>query len=218
MSYVVVGLGNPGKEYENTRHNTGAFFVEIFRRLAGFPEWKEDKERKLLVSEGKIKGKKVLLVLPQTFMNKSGEAMGRIKALRFKVKNKKREADNLTVVHDDLDLPLGRFKISFNKSAGGHRGVLSVSKAVRTDAFTRVRVGISPPFVRPGRSSAGGFAVAGGKPKKPAGEKAVIDHILGEFKPAELAVLKKLSKKVNEAIQTIVVAGRDKAMNIYNSL
>ena len=195
---IIVGLGNPVAEYENTRHNTGAFLVENFRRYAGFPDWQENKKKKSLTSEGKVGKEKILLLLPGTFMNKSGEA---VKGLIISPK----KAEALVVVHDDLDLPLGRFKISFNKSAGGHRGVASISKMLKTDGFVRVRVGIS---------SAG----AKGKVKKPAGEKAVIEHILGKFKPAELAALNKLSKKTNEALQMIITLGREMAMGEFNKI
>ncbi len=184
---IIIGLGNPGAEYENTRHNTGRMVLDMFRQKNNLPDWKEDKKLKSLVTK---KGK-ISLLLPETFMNKSGEAMTKL------IKNKK-TAESLVVIHDDLDLPLGRFKISFNKGAGGHRGVLSIVKALKTEAFTRIRVGISPK-------------------KKPIGEKAVIDFILGKFKPAELAIFKKTAKKISEAIETIVKEGREKAMGKFNS-
>ena len=163
---IIVGLGNPGTEYEKTRHNTGRIVLEMFRKKNDLPEWQENKKLKGLVSQ---KGK-INLLLPETFMNKSGEAVAKI------IKNKKTVKD-LVVIHDDLDLPLGRFKISFNRGAGGHRGVLSIIKALKTEAFTRIRIGIAPK-------------------KKPSGKKAVIDFILGEFKPAELAALKKITQKI----------------------
>lgn len=185
---LIIGLGNPGKEYENTRHNTGRMVLEMFRRKSDLPDWKEDKKIKSLVSK---KGK-INLLLPETFMNKSGETVSKI------IKNKKAVGD-LMVIHDDLDLPLGRFKISFNRGAGGHRGVQSIVKALKTEAFARIRVGISPK-------------------KKPAGEKAVIDFILGKYKPAELEIFKKTAKKISEAIEMITAEGREKAMGVYNSL
>ncbi|MFA6273413.1 MAG: aminoacyl-tRNA hydrolase [Candidatus Paceibacterota bacterium] len=191
---IIVGLGNPGTEYEKTRHNTGRIVLEVFRKKNDLPEWKEDKKTKSLISK---KGKLTLL-LPETFMNKSSETVAKM------VKSKK-AAESLVVIHDDLDLPLGRFKISFNKGAGGHRGVLSIVKALKTEAFIRIRVGISP-------------AGDKGKVKKPVGEKAVIDFILGKFKDKELEILKKTAKKISEAIETIVKEGKEKAMGKYNSL
>ncbi len=198
MMYVVVGLGNPGEEYEDTRHNTGRLALEVFRKAHDFPDWEDSSRYKALISEGKIGAEKVLLLEPETFMNKSGGALGSLIGDRKK-------AERLIVVHDDLDLPVGRFKISFNKSAGGHRGVASVIKAIKTEGFIRIRVGIS----------AIGPAKKGGV-KKPQGEDAVLKHILGKFKPAETEVLKKTFKKVAEAIEAIVRDGREKAMGEYN--
>lgn len=183
---IIAGLGNPGIEHENTRHNTGRIVLDIFRPRNDFPEWKEDKKLKSLISK---KGKTTLL-LPETFMNKSGEAISRL------IKSKKAVGD-LVVIHDDLDLPLGRFKISFNRGAGGHRGVQSIVKTLKTEAFIRIRIGISPK-------------------KKPGSEKAVIDFILGEFKNKELEILKKTTKKISEAVEAIISEGRERAMGVYN--
>lgn len=191
---IIVGLGNPGAEYENTRHNTGRMILDIFRQKNNLPEWQEDKKLKSLIS----KKNKITLLLPETFMNKSGEAIAKI------IKSKK-AAESLVVIHDDLDLPLGRFKISFNRGAGGHRGVQSIVKTLKTEAFTRIRVGIAS-------------ATPSGKIQKPIGEKAVIDFILGKFKDKELETFKKIAKKISEAIDMIATKGREKAMGIYNSL
>ena len=194
INMIIVGLGNPGAEYENTRHNTGRMILDIFRQKNDLPEWQEDKKLKSLIS----KKNKITLLLPETFMNKSGEAIARI------IKSKK-AAESLVVIHDDLDLPLGRFKISFNRGAGGHRGVQSIVKTLKTEAFTRIRVGIAS-------------ATPSGKIQKPIGEKAVIDFILGKFKDKELETFKKIAKKISEAIDMIATKGREKAMGIYNSL
>ncbi|OHA26847.1 MAG: aminoacyl-tRNA hydrolase [Candidatus Taylorbacteria bacterium RIFCSPHIGHO2_02_FULL_44_36] len=189
---IIVGLGNPGSEYENTRHNTGRMILEMFRRKNDFSDWEENKKLKSLVS----KKSKITLLLPETSMNKSGEAVSKL------IKSKK-SAENLVVIHDDLDLSLGRFKISFNRGAGGHRGISSIVKALKTEAFTRIRVGIAP-------------VTPGGKTKKPLGEKAVIDFILGEFKTKELEILKKTTKKIIEASETIISEGKEKAMGKFN--
>ena len=168
MAYIVVGLGNPGEEYEKSRHNTGKMIAE----------WLGYK------------------TLPE-FMNNSGRAVAKL------VKSKK-AAEKLIVIHDDLDLALGKFKISYNKSAGGHRGVGSIVKALKTEGFTRVRVGISP-------------ATPTGKLKKPVGEKKVLDFILGDFKPKELVLLKKLSKKIGEAVSLVSEGDIAAAQNKFNA-
>ena len=111
MTYYIVGLGNPGDEYRESRHNIGREIIEFFRKKNGFYEWKLDNKAKALVSGGKIKKDEVELILPDAYMNKSGISLksfvGSIKA-----------AHNTIIVYDDLDLPLGRMKISFNLSSG----------------------------------------------------------------------------------------------------
>ena len=196
MSYIIVGLGNPGEEYTNTRHNTGRIVLEVIRTTYRFPDWEKSDKYKALVSEGKIKKEKVMLVEPETFMNKSGAA---VKPLV----TSKKKAESLLVIHDDLDIPIGSAKMSFNKSSGGHRGVESVIKAIKTEMFTRIRVGISP-------------ATLSGKLKKPRGEKAVEATILGEFKKSEMDALKKVLKKTTDVIFTLVTFGLEKAMSEFN--
>ncbi len=202
--FIIVGLGNPGSEYENTRHNTGRILLEAFRQAQDFPEWSFDKKLKALVSVGQLATCNLQLILPETFMNKSGDAMKNIQDLRFKIQAKKKEISNLAVIHDDLDIPFGKFKISWSKSSGGHRGVESIIKAVKTESFVRIRVGISP-------------TTPSGKMRKPHGEVAVDKHILGKFSPGQLATLKKLSKSISDALVTIVAEGREKAMSQQGS-
>lgn len=206
--FYIFGLGNPGSEYENTRHNTGRIILSTFLKKFGFPVAEVDKKFNALISEGKAGKEKTLVVMPETFMNKSGEAIGKIKDLKFKVvgkgKDKKKEIANLIVIHDDLDIPFGKFKISFNKSSGGHKGVESIIKAVKTEAFIRIRVGICP-------------VTPNGKLKKPSGDKIIGDFILAKFKPAEQETMKKVSKNASEAIATIIEEGVGKAMGEWNS-
>lgn len=198
MNYIIVGLGNPGEEYINTRHNTGRIAVDaLAKRIDEQDSFKEDKKLKAEVAKTKIGKHAAILIKPNTFMNKSGDAV------RSQIKNKK-QAETLVVVHDDLDLPFGKIKISFNKSAGGHRGVQSIIRAVKTEAFIRMRIGISP-------------TTPSGKMKKPLGEKAVEDLILGKFKPAELDALKKIMKRAAEGLEAIVTEGRDVATMMVNT-
>lgn len=197
MSYIIAGLGNPGAEYDDTRHNCGRIMLNFFAKKNDFSEWKEKANLRGLVSEGKVGKEKVVLLLPETFMNKSGES------LKTAVKSVK-AAERLVVVHDDLDLPLGRIKISFNRGPGGHRGVESIIRALKTEAFIRIKIGISP-------------ETPAGKLKKPQGEKEVEKHILGKFKPAEQVELKKVSKRVAEALEMLIIEGREKAMGEFNA-
>ena len=170
---LVVGLGNPGVEYENTRHNTGRIVVRIL-------------EKKLVDS-------KIKFLTPDTFMNNSGKAVAPL------VKSKK-DLAQLIIIYDDIDLPLGKIKISFNRSSGGHNGVQSIIKAVKSEEFLRIRVGIAP-------------TTPSGKTKKPTD---TLKFLLGEFKKSELEIIKKLSKKVAEAVEMIYGESKEKAMSLYN--
>ena len=195
MSYIIVGLGNPGEEYEETRHNTGRILVQWFGKSLD-AEWKVDKKLNSHVAKVKVGKTPVILVLPNTFMNKSGVS---VKPLVTSLKS----AEKLMVIYDDLDLPFGSSKISFNKSSGGHKGLESIIKSIKTEKFARIRVGISP-------------VTPGGKTKKPKGEEAVTKVILGKFKADELTALKKFSKKVNSGLETFVKEGLEKAMTGFN--
>lgn len=195
MIYIV-GLGNPGEEYENTRHNTGALSVESFAKENKFAPFETDKKLKALVSETKIGKEKIELILPQTFMNKSGVSLKPIIT-------SKKKAESLVVIYDELDMPIGKFKISFGRGSGGHKGVESIARGIKTKDFIRIRIGIAP-------------ATPSGKIKKLKGEQKVIDFILNDFKKPELEKLKKVFKKVNEAIDVIIREGRAKAMNEFN--
>ncbi len=197
MSYIIAGLGNPGNEYEGTRHNAGRSVVSAFALVNDFPEWKFDKKTQSLRAEGKIGKEKTLLLLPETYVNKSGNA------LKPLITNKKK-AHSLIVVHDDLDLPLGKLKVSFNRSSGGHRGIDSIIRAIKTNEFIRLRIGVSP-------------STPSGKTKKPHGEKEVIKFVLGKWKGEQEKNFKKVVKHACEALATIVTEGKEKAMGEFNS-
>jgi len=173
--YIVVGLGNPGEEYQNTRHNTGRLAVEFL-------------EKKDIP--------KIKFVHLDTFMNKSGSGVEKV------VKSKK-AAQKLIVIYDDLDLPIGSMKISYNRGSGGHRGLESIIKALKTEEFIRIRVGTSP-------------ATPSGKLKKPHGEREVEKHILSDFKKSETEILKKVFKRVATAVETIAEYGLPRAMSECN--
>ncbi len=150
-------------------------------------------------SEGKVKKEKVLLLLPETFMNNSGNAV--MKA----VTSKKKAGKNLIVIHDDLDLPLSKFKISCARSSAGHKGVESVIKKIKTNEFVRLRVGISP-----------ASTAKRGEPKKKPEPKELVKFLLGKFTPKELPIFKKTSKKITSALEMIITEGLEKAMSLYN--
>ena len=193
---LIVGLGNPGKEYENTRHNTGRIILEKIAKANDFSEWKDDMKLKSLKSKGEIDGEKVEFLLPNTFMNNSGVAV-------CQIIDDKKKLKNLVVVYDDMDLPVGSLKISHNRSSGGHNGLESIIKKVKSKEFVRIRIGVSP-------------TTPTGKMKKPKGEEAVLKFLLGTFKEDELKQTKNQAKKVAEIISMISGEGKDKAMTLFN--
>jgi len=182
---ILVGLGNLGDEYENTRHNVGRMAVS-FVANQNKSEFKENSSIKAEVAKGKISKKPALFILPNTFMNNSGLAVSKLV--------QKSELDNLLVIHDDLDLPLGKIKISFNRGSGGHRGVESIIKAFRSEGFLRIRIGVSKPMKK-------------GGVKKPQGEEAVGKFILGKFKDEELKILKTVFKDIEERMEILADRG-----------
>jgi PTH1 family peptidyl-tRNA hydrolase len=192
----VIGLGNPGEEYAKTRHNAGRIVLELLAKKNDFSDWRDDQKTKALYAAGKLGTKKFQFVLPNNFMNNSG---GSVKPL---VKAKK-DLEDLIVIYDDLDLPIGRVKISFDRSAGGHNGLGDIIKVLKSTAFLRIRIGVSP-------------HTPGGKLKKPKGEKEVIDFLLKAFKEPELAELKKIAKHIGEALECFAKDGKDKMMSLYN--
>lgn len=135
MSKVIVGLGNPGKEYAQTRHNAGAMWVEGWRQKHGLPEWKLEKKFNGLLSRGQIKGEEVILLLPQTFMNLSGESVAAL--LNF---YRLSASEDLLVVYDDLDLEFGHYKIS-RQTPRGHNGVNNIIEKLGGSDFAQVRIG-----------------------------------------------------------------------------
>jgi PTH1 family peptidyl-tRNA hydrolase len=195
MTYTFVGLGNPGEEYVDTRHNAGRMMLLWLAKNDG-AEWKTDKKLNAQVAKMKLGKSPVVLVLPDSYMNNSGKS---VKPLIGSLK----AAEKLMVIYDDLDLPFGSAKMSFNKSSGGHRGLESVIKALKTEKFARIRIGTSPTSPT-------------GKLRKPQGEEKVMKHILGKFKPDEMLVLKKLSKKVSQSLETFVSSGLSSAMTEFN--
>lgn len=193
---IIIGLGNPGDEYLKSRHNTGRIILQEIAQKYGFDDWKNESKYKLEKTKGKIRGEKFDFVIPNTFMNNSGDVVPLF------IKDKKK-LSKLVVVYDDIDLPFGTYKISFNKSSGGHNGLNSIIKRVKSQDFLRIRVGIS------GKTNKE-------QAKKPKGQEAVLKFLLGSFKEEELKELKKISEQIAGALELISKEGKDKAMSILN--
>jgi len=158
--------------------------VENFRRTKNFPVWRAARNSTVLLAKGKLGKKETRLILPEEMMNNSG------KSLRPLVKSKKQLAE-LIVVHDDIDLPLGRFKVSFNRGSAGHRGVESIVKKLHSQKFIRLRVGICPITPK-------------GKLKKPKSSRELIDYLLKPWKERERLIFKQVSKKAAAALELII--------------
>jgi PTH1 family peptidyl-tRNA hydrolase len=196
MTWIIVGLGNPGEEYTGTRHNTVRMAVERFAKDNDFSAWKADVKTKATVAKGAVGKNLAALVLPDTFMNKSGSAI-------VKYVKSAKAAERMIAVYDDLDLALGTMKVSYDRGSGGHKGLESVIRAVKTKKFARVRIGISP-------------TTAAGKIKKPLGDEEVAEFILARFKQSELPTINAIFKKASEAIGAIITEGHTAAMNKFN--
>lgn len=194
--FYVLGLGNPGDEYVGSRHNVGREIVEAFVKKQKLGDFDFNKNSNSLVVEGKVGKEKLIAILPETYMNKSGAAVKKFVTSRKK-------AETLIVVHDDLDLPLGKMKLVKSRGSGGHKGVESIKKNLGTNDFMRLRIGIA-------RSDSKGRA------KNISGEEAVKKFVLGKLTPSESKEFKKVEKKSIEAISHILKEGFYKAQNVYN--
>ena len=187
---LIVGLGNPGKEYSGTRHNVG---FAVLGELARKHHINFDKRCcHSRAGEGRIGEQQVVLAKPQTYMNLSGDAVAAL-VRKFKVK----PADIL-VIHDDLDLPLGKIRIRANGSAGGHNGLKSIIASVGTMEFPRVKIGI-------GRPDNAGI-----------GRRDVIDHVLSDFDAVDRKIAEDAVSQAADAIDTMIEQGLETAMNKYN--
>jgi peptidyl-tRNA hydrolase, PTH1 family len=197
MNYILIGLGNPGSEYAKTPHNIGRELVEYFvQKNNKKAVWKVNKKAQALVTKIEVGNVNVLCVLPETFMNNSGVSA---KALVVGEKNIAR----MIVVHDDLDLPLGTLKLSFNRGSGGHNGIKSITKALKTEMYIRLRVGISP-------------HTAKGEVKKPSGEDAVVDFILKPFAKKYADELKDVQVRSAKILRGVCEDGLQLAMTHFN--
>ena len=190
--YLIVGLGNPGKKYELTRHNMGFLTVERLAEKEGIRISKA--KFKSLIGEGNIGGEKVVLLKPQTYMNLSGEAV-REAAAYYKV-----DHDKLMVIYDDIDIPLGSLRIRKSGSAGTHNGMKSVIYQLGFDDFPRMRIGI------------------GDRDKANDNEKKdLISHVIGKISEEEKVILRETIDSGVEALKAYITDGIDLAMNRFNT-
>jgi PTH1 family peptidyl-tRNA hydrolase len=186
---LIVGLGNPGKGYAGSRHNIGAMCLERFARQHRI----RIKQRRLRLKSlkstfgsGEVAGVPLVLARPRTYMNVSGAAVAQL-VHRFNV-----PPDDLLVIHDDMDLPLGKLRIRQRGGAGGHKGVSAIIQALGSEEFPRIRIGIG----------------------RPAGDE--VAFVLGQFSADERAIVEQALKQASEAIYCLLAEGIEPAMNRYN--
>jgi PTH1 family peptidyl-tRNA hydrolase len=185
--YLVVGLGNPGAEYEWSRHNLGFMLIDKLAQVAGITKYR--RECQALIAKADIGSQAVVLVKPQTYMNLSGEA---VSCLTRKLEA---TASELIVISDDLALPFGKIRIRARGTSGGHNGLKSISAALGTDEFTRLRIGIQPDH-----------PLADSK-----------KFVLDTFSMTSRAAVEETLEKSAEAVRTILADGVLKAMTEFNS-
>ena len=183
---IVVGLGNPGKEYEKTRHNLGFMAIDKLSQKLNI----EINKKKFngLVGEGMYKSEKILLVKPQTFMNLSGNCVGEI------VNFYKLSAEELIVIYDDIDIEFGKIRIRPEGRPGTHNGMRNITEVLQTSKFVRIRVGA-------------------GKPRE---HQELYNFVLSEFGKDEMEIVDKTTNVVTDAVMEIIDNGTLKAMNRFN--
>jgi PTH1 family peptidyl-tRNA hydrolase len=184
--YLIVGLGNPGAEYQNTRHNVGFRALDLLAEEHRIDARKF--EKRALVGYGTICDEAVVLAKPQTFMNLSGESVAPLMRML------ELQPRDVIVVYDEMDLPVGRIRVRPGGSAGGHRGLKSLIQHLRTEEFPRVRIGVG----RPGTGA------------------AVIEHVLSKFERDEIEPIRDSVRRAVEAVEAILAEGVEAAMNRYN--
>jgi len=191
---LIVGLGNPGRAYANNRHNIGFMCLNHFARIQGIRFNK--KQGKARTGTGEVAGCKIVVAKPQTYMNLSGESVSRL-IKKFDIK-----LNDLVVIHDDLDLPLGRIRIRSGSSSGGHKGIDSIINVLESQDFLRLRVGIERPTKNEDTTE---FS-----------EYEIISYVLSDFTPDEKQAITMVIPKVSEAILCLLTEGLTAAMNKYN--
>jgi len=184
--FLIVGLGNPGEQYAKTRHNAGFIMIDTILENA---DWDFNKNGNVEYFKTTIGDNEVEYLKPQTFMNDSGLAVRYVKD-KHAVSN-----ENIIIIYDDIDLPIGKIKISHDRGNGGHNGIRSLEQHLGGSDFTRIRIGIS-------------HDVGEGKVLKP--------NVLGKFTTAEMLTNSAVAEVVNKILETIVIEGRETAMNKFN--
>jgi PTH1 family peptidyl-tRNA hydrolase len=191
---LITGLGNPGRIYANNRHNVGFMCLNHFAKAQGIQF--DKKQCKARIGIGEVANNKVTIARPQTYMNLSGQSVSLL-TRKFNV-----NPTDLIVIHDDLDLPLGKIRIRQGSSSGGHKGVDSIISCLKNQNFPRIRVGIGRPATMEGSTEIS--------------EADIIAYVLSDFTPEEKQTITQVIPKVSEAILCLLTESLTVAMNKYN--
>jgi len=189
---LIVGLGNPGKTYAHNRHNIGFQCLNHFARLHSIRF--DRRQCQARVGIGKVRGEKLLLARPGTFVNLSGQSVAGL-VHKYNI-----PLSDLLVIYDDLDLPLGKIRLRQSGSSGGHKGMNSIISALGSEDFPRIRVGIGRPQAE----------------EQSISEDAIVNYVLSDFSPQEEAIIKSVIIKVAEAIDCFLTQGIEAAMSKFN--
>jgi peptidyl-tRNA hydrolase, PTH1 family len=189
---LIVGLGNPGKTYAYNRHNVGFQCLNYFARL--HPIRFDQRQCRTRVGIGEVRGEKLLLAKPGTFVNLSGNSVAGL------VHKHNIPVSDLLVIYDDLDLPLGKIRLRQSGSSGGHKGMNSIISALGSEDFPRIRVGIGRPEAE----------------EQSVSEEAIVNYVLSDFSPQEEAIIKPVIARVAEAIDCFLTQGIEAAMSKFN--
>lgn len=191
---LIVGLGNPGRSYAHNRHNVGFICLNHFAKTEGIRF--DKKQSKARIGIGEVAGNEVVLARPRTYMNLSGQSVSLL-INKFDI-----ALDDLIVIHDDLDLPLGKIRIRHGSGSGGHKGIDSIIYSLGSQDFSRLRVGIGRPGVPPSYT--------------PISEDDIIAYVLNDFTAEEKQIISQVIPRVSEAIYYLLTEGLVAAMNKYN--
>ena len=186
LSKIILGLGNPGNDYVNTRHNIGFYYIDYLSRILKIKT--SIKDNNVVYGEGLFNNNKVILAKPKTFVNNSGNAV------KFLLNKYNLELENIIVIYDDMSLELGKIRIRPQGSSGGHNGIKSIINTVGSQNFSRIRVGIGAPVSNKGN----------------------IEYVLGNFPLKDKEILKEKSNVILNIITELIINDIESAMNKFN--
>ena len=195
--FFIVGLGNPGDEYQKTRHSVGFMVIDALNKKIDLPPFQLNKKINAAISRGVVSDKDIIIIKPQTLMNNSGKAVKKLAA------NQRKDDLTIIVIHDDNDLSVGTLRICKNRGSAGHRGIESIINEMKTKDFIRIRIGIRR--TETGRLSAG------------RNKNDLADFVLKPFNKTETPIINETINRAVSAVEIIIIHGINKAMDDFNN-